>query len=121
MRQQALDATTPSGRTLFQMLAVVSAFERALVVARVRAGLQRTTKRFGRPPMPAERVEAIRAILGSGRSIGDVTRAAWAGTASVRRVSGKAGCGGCAPHGRWSATCRRSGRGCWAWRSGDVD
>ncbi len=68
------------------MLAVFSEFERAMIVARVRAGLQRTTKRLGRPPMPAERVEAIRAMLMAGKSIREVARATGAGTASVQRV-----------------------------------
>lgn len=86
LHQQALDTTTPSGRMLFQLLAVFSEFERAMIVARVRAGLQRTTKRPGRPPMPAERVEAIRAMLESGRSIREVARATGAGTASVQRI-----------------------------------
>jgi DNA invertase Pin-like site-specific DNA recombinase len=86
LHQQALDTTTPSGRMQFQMLAVFSEFERAMIVARVRAGLQRTTKRLGRPPMPAERVEAIRAMLESGQSIRAVARATGAGTASVQRV-----------------------------------
>ena len=33
LHQQALDTTTPSGRMLFQMLAVFSEFERAMIVA----------------------------------------------------------------------------------------
>lgn len=86
LHQQALDTTTPSGRMLFQMLAVFSEFERTMIVARVRAGLQRTTKRLGRPPMPAERVEAFRVMLRSGKSIREVARATGSGTASVQRV-----------------------------------
>ena len=56
---------------------------------RVMAGLNRTRAkgtRLGRPPMPAERVEAIRAMLRSGQSIREVARATGAGTASVQRV-----------------------------------
>jgi DNA invertase Pin-like site-specific DNA recombinase len=86
LHQQALDTTTPSGRMLFQMLAVFSEFERAMIVARVRAGLQRTTKRLGRPPMPTERVEAIQALLVAGKSIREVARATGASTASVQRI-----------------------------------
>lgn len=36
--------------------------------------------------MPAERVEATRTMLGSGKSIREVARATRAGTASVQRV-----------------------------------
>lgn len=86
LHQQALDTSTPSGRMLFQMLGVFAEFERAMIVARVRAGLQRTTKRLGRPPMPADRVEAIQAMLMGGQSIREVARATGVGTASVQRI-----------------------------------
>jgi DNA invertase Pin-like site-specific DNA recombinase len=86
---QGLDTTTPAGRALFGMLSVFSEFERAMIRDRVVAGLNRTRARgtrLGRPPIPAERVEAIRAMLTSGRSIREVARATGAGTASVQRV-----------------------------------
>ena len=86
---QGLDTTTPAGRALFGMLSVFSEFERSMIRDRVVAGLNRTRAkgtRLGRPPMPAERVEAIRAMLGSGKSIREVARATGAGTASVQRV-----------------------------------
>lgn len=86
LHQQALDTSTPSGRMLFQMLGVFAEFERAMIVARVRAGLQRTTKRLGRPPMEAAKVEAIRAMLSSGKGIRETARATGAGTASVLRI-----------------------------------
>ncbi|MEL6064972.1 MULTISPECIES: recombinase family protein [unclassified Methylobacterium] len=86
---QGLDSTTPGGRAMFGMLSVFSDFEAAMIRDRVVAGLNRTRAkgtRLGRPPMPAERVEAIRAMLESGRSIREVARATGAGTASVQRV-----------------------------------
>ena len=89
LHQQALDTTTPSGRMLFQMLAVFAEFERAMIVARVRAGLQRTTKRLGRPPMETAKVEAIRAMLISGKSIRETARATGAGTASGSADQGR--------------------------------
>jgi DNA invertase Pin-like site-specific DNA recombinase len=86
---QGLDSTTPGGRAMFGMLSVFSDFEAAMIRDRVVAGLNRTRAkgtRLGRPPMPAERVEAVRAMLESGRSIREVARATGAGTASVQRV-----------------------------------
>lgn len=86
---QGLDTTTPAGRALFGMLSVFSEFERSMIRDRVVAGLNRTRAkgtRLGRPPMPAERVEAIRTMLESGQSIRAVARATGAGTASVQRV-----------------------------------
>jgi DNA invertase Pin-like site-specific DNA recombinase len=55
LHQQAIDTTTPAGRALFQMLGVFAEFERALIVDRVRAGLQRAKSngtRLGRPGLP---------------------------------------------------------------------
>ena len=86
LHQQALDTSTPSGRMMFQMLAVFAEFERAMIVARVRAGLQRTTKRLGRPPMDTAKVEAIRALLNAGTGIRETARRTGAGTATVMRV-----------------------------------
>lgn len=86
LHQQALDTSTPSGRMLFQMLAVFAEFERAMIVARVRAGLQRTNKRLGRPPMDAAKVEAIRALLLAGTGIRETARRTGTGTATVMRV-----------------------------------
>lgn len=86
LHQQALDTSTPSGRMLFQMLAVFSEFERSMTVARVRAGLQRTTKRLGRPPMPVEKTQAIRDLLAQGIGIRETARETGAGTATVQRI-----------------------------------
>jgi DNA invertase Pin-like site-specific DNA recombinase len=86
LHQQAIDTSTPSGRMLYNMLAVFSEFERAMIVARVKAGLARTKKRLGRPPMPAERVERIKGLLASGKGIRETARITGSGTASVQRI-----------------------------------
>lgn len=52
LHRQAIDTSTPAGRALFHMLGVFAEFERALIIDRVRAGLQRAKsegKRLGRP------------------------------------------------------------------------
>jgi DNA invertase Pin-like site-specific DNA recombinase len=41
---QSVDTTTPSGRAMFGMLGIFSEFEREMIVARVKAGMERVTK-----------------------------------------------------------------------------
>lgn len=86
LHQQALDTSTPSGRLLFQMLSVFSEFERSMIIARVKAGLQRTSKRLGRPPMSNEKTEAIRTMLAQGLGVRETARRTGAGTATVQRL-----------------------------------
>ncbi len=52
LHQQGINTGTPTGRILFQMLGVFSEFERAMIRARVNAGLARARargKKLGRP------------------------------------------------------------------------
>jgi len=88
LHQQAIDTSTPSGRMLFQLLGVFSEFERAMIRSRVVAGLDRVRgkKRLGRPPMPTERVEQIKAMLLAGRGVRETARETGAGTATVQRI-----------------------------------
>lgn len=86
LHQQALDTSTPSGRMTFQMLAVFSEFERAMIVARVKAGLQRTTKRLGRPPIASEKVQGIRSMLRAGAGVRETAREVGVGSATVQRI-----------------------------------
>src|SRR3954466_5982054 len=66
LHQQGLDTTTPGGKAMFQMMGVSTEFERAMIQERVRAGLARAKsegKRLGRPSLPADTENAIRAAL----------------------------------------------------------
>jgi DNA invertase Pin-like site-specific DNA recombinase len=66
LRAQGIDTTTPSGRAMFQMLGVFAEFERSIIQERVRAGLARAKAagtRLGRPSLPQETQDAIRAAL----------------------------------------------------------
>jgi DNA invertase Pin-like site-specific DNA recombinase len=66
LHQQGLDTTTPAGKAMFQMMGVFAEFERAMIQERVRAGLARARDegtRLGRPPIPTELEERIRAAL----------------------------------------------------------
>jgi DNA invertase Pin-like site-specific DNA recombinase len=59
LHTQGLDTSTPAGRALFGMLSVFSEFERAILVDRVKAGVNRAKaqgkhcgRRRSRPPKP---------------------------------------------------------------------
>src|SRR4051812_40552795 len=74
--RQGLDTSTPAGKAMFQMLGVFAEFERSMIVQRVRAGMAkaraqgtRSGKAIGRPPVPAAKIEAIRAALAAGGGI----------------------------------------------------
>lgn len=69
LHQQALDTTTPAGKALFQMLGVFAEFERAMIVARVNAGLARAKaqgKRLGRPRIDVLKERAVCRDLAKG-------------------------------------------------------
>lgn len=90
LHQQAIDTSTPSGRMLFQMLGVFAEFERSMIASRVRAGQARARARgvrFGRPPLPQDRLERVRKALANGQgSIRTIARNAKVSTATVMRV-----------------------------------
>lgn len=89
LHQQSVDTSTPSGRMLFQMLAVFSEFERELIRGRVRAGLARARAngvQFGRPTLSPDRVERVEKALKDGQSIRAVAKTTGTSTASVQRI-----------------------------------
>jgi DNA invertase Pin-like site-specific DNA recombinase len=72
LHQQGLDTRTPAGKAMFGMMGVFAEFERSIIQERVRAGLARAKregKRLGRPPLPKDKEDAIRAALAGGLSI----------------------------------------------------
>ena len=79
IHSQALDTSTPAGRMLFQVLGVISEFEKELIVSRVNAGLDRARaegKVLGRPALPDARRTAARDALVGGASVRVAARAA---------------------------------------------
>jgi len=83
---QALDTSTPSGRAMFQMLGVFAEFERSMVSERVKAGLARSTKRSGRPPLDLDKRRKIERLLGGGLSINQTARKVKVGVGTVHRI-----------------------------------
>lgn len=83
---QAIDTSTPSGRAMFQMLGVFAEFERSMISERVRAGLARSTKRSGRPPLDVLKRRKIERLLHGGMSINQTAQKAKVGVGTVHRI-----------------------------------
>jgi DNA invertase Pin-like site-specific DNA recombinase len=83
---QAIDTSTPSGRAMFGMLGVFAEFERAMISERVKAGLARSTKKGGRPPIDYLRKQKILRLLDGGLSINQTARKMKVGVATVHRI-----------------------------------
>lgn len=89
LHQQAVDTSTPSGRMLFQMLAVFAEFERSIITSRINAGLARARAngvQFGRPNLSLERRTKVQKALREGLSIRAAAKATGVSTASVQRI-----------------------------------
>lgn len=90
LHQQSLDTSTPAGRAMFQMCGVFAEFERAMIQARVKAGLERARalgKRLGRPSVGAKVEAAIRAARAKGTGIKRIARDLGVGVSVVQRVT----------------------------------
>jgi DNA invertase Pin-like site-specific DNA recombinase len=94
LHQQGLDATTPAGKALFQMMDVFAEFERPMIQERVRAGLRRAVsegKQLGRPRIAPELEERIRKALNAPGRIEGVRKIAvrfGVDPSTVQRISG---------------------------------
>jgi putative DNA-invertase from lambdoid prophage Rac len=86
---EALDLTTPAGRAMAGLLAVVAAFEREILGERVRAGLahaRQNGKQLGRPLTAGLLAGQIRKLHRTGLSKSEVSRRLNIGRTSVRRI-----------------------------------
>lgn len=83
---QGLDTSTPSGRAMFAMLGVFAEFERSILRDRIMAGLARSTKKSGRPPLDADKERRARKLLASGSSINATAKTLKIGVATVHRL-----------------------------------
>jgi DNA invertase Pin-like site-specific DNA recombinase len=87
--RQNVDTSTPSGRAMFQMMGVFAEFEREMIRDRVISGMSRARsegKVMGRPRVPAEKVDAIRAELARGNGINKTARLHGVGVLTVQRI-----------------------------------
>ena len=93
----SLDMTTPGGRAFAGMLKVFAAFERDLIVDRVRNGLihakkhgTRSGKAIGRPATARERSVEVRALRSQGLSLPAIVAKTGLSYGSVHRIAGGA-------------------------------
>jgi DNA invertase Pin-like site-specific DNA recombinase len=103
LHQQAIDTTTPAGRAMFGMMGVFADFERSIIQARVKAGMDRAKaeqisgkvrrdsagklrKAIGRPKVADTMEAAIRTSLAAGVGIGKTARTVGVGVGTVQRI-----------------------------------
>lgn len=94
LHQQAVDTTLPSGRAMFQMCGVFAEFEREMIRARVKAGMDRVKatgktksgKPVGRPATSAAVEQRIRDMLAQGNGVLKTARLVGVGNSTVQRV-----------------------------------
>jgi DNA invertase Pin-like site-specific DNA recombinase len=93
LHQQALDTTTPAGKAMFGMMGVFAEFERAMIIARVNAGLARAKqsgtksgKAIGRPCVTRKVEQRIRDELAAGHGINKVAAILGVGSSTVQRI-----------------------------------
>jgi DNA invertase Pin-like site-specific DNA recombinase len=90
LHQQALDTSTPAGKAMFQMCGVFAEFERAMIVERVNAGLNRAKaagKVLGRPRIDSGTEADIRAALVKGdKGILKIAAEFGVGSGTVQRI-----------------------------------
>jgi DNA invertase Pin-like site-specific DNA recombinase len=84
-----IDTTSATGRLIFQVLAAISEFERALTTERIQAGVDAARgrgKRWGpKTVMSAERRRAVAQLLADGASKSEVARAIGVSRATLYR------------------------------------
>lgn len=87
--QQGVDTTTPAGRALFGMAGVFAEFERAMLIERTRAGLDRARaqgKRLGRPTASLETVRRVEDLRRGGMGMDRIAREVGIGKSVAQRI-----------------------------------
>lgn len=87
---EAIDLRTPSGKLLLTILASISAFEREIIIQRVRAGLDAAKKRgkvLGRKK--SRNSELIQRLYAQGLSYRNIAKAAQCSVSAVQREVSK--------------------------------
>lgn len=67
--KENMDTSTPTGKAMFQMMAVIAELERSLTIQRVKEGLQATKARgtkLGRPKMDDDKIKVALRMYDSG-------------------------------------------------------
>jgi DNA invertase Pin-like site-specific DNA recombinase len=86
---EALDLTTPAGRAMAGLLAVLAEFEREILRERVQAGLahaRQNGQRLGRPLTASLQARQVRKLYRAGTSKSEIAHRLQIGRTSVRRI-----------------------------------
>ena len=89
VEQQGIDSTNPHGKAMIQMAAVFGELERSLIVARVKAGLDRARKAgkmLGRPRIAGEREQKIRDYLAAETGVKRIAKLLGCGVNAVMQI-----------------------------------
>jgi DNA invertase Pin-like site-specific DNA recombinase len=89
LEQQGVDTSTPAGRALLGMAAVFAEFERAMIVERTKAGMERARARgaqIGRAPAGDGIIAAIRALREQGVGMDRIARELRGGKGLSQRI-----------------------------------
>lgn len=89
IHQQGIDTQTPAGIAMMQMSGVFAQFERAMIVERTKAGMERARARgaqIGRAPVGDGTVAAIRSLRAQGVSMDRIARDLKIGKGVSQRV-----------------------------------
>lgn len=89
LEQQGVDTSTPAGRALLGMAAVFAEFERAMIVERTKAGMERARargKQIGRAPASPATIAAIRHHRAAGMGMDRIARTVRCGKGLAQRV-----------------------------------
>jgi DNA invertase Pin-like site-specific DNA recombinase len=87
--QQAIDTTTPSGKLMLQMTGAFAEFERAMIQARIHAGLNRAVangRKLGRPLNNPAAIDKARLALEDGLGINRVAKLVGLSNGTVQRI-----------------------------------
>ena len=90
LHEQGIDTTTPAGRAMFQMCGVFAEFERSMIQARVKAGLERAKasgKTLGRPKTPPHIERRVRRLLRDKVGKKSIPRQLRIGVSVVQRIA----------------------------------
>lgn len=85
----SFDTSTPTGKTMFGMLAVFAEFERDIIQQRTKAGLEAARKRGklgGRPAIDEKTKKHVRALFEAGESATDIAKEYGIGRATVYKI-----------------------------------
>lgn len=90
LHKQALDTSTSTGRAMYALLSIFSEMERAILVERINAGLNRVrqegVKKIGRPPTPTDKIDKAKKLLGQGTGIRATAKKVKVSAALVQRL-----------------------------------